>query len=51
VKVEKYELKAGEQLEVFEFVSLGPKGKIPKMVQYTPTNYKDLYNLGFVVKI
>lgn len=47
MKVEKYELKAGEQLEVFEFVSIGPKGKIPKMVQYTPTNYKDLYNLGF----
>lgn len=47
MKVEKYELKAGEQLEMFEFVSIGPKGKISKMVQYTPTNYRDLYNLGF----
>ncbi len=45
--LEKYELKSGEQLEVFEFVSIGPKGKIPKIVQYTLTNYKDLYNLGF----
>jgi hypothetical protein len=27
--------------------SIGRKGKIPKIVQYTPTNYKDLYNLGF----
>jgi len=47
MKLDKYELKSGEQLEVFEFVSIGPKGKIPKIVQYTPTNYKDLYNLGF----
>ena len=47
MKLDKYELKSGEQLEVFEFVSVGPKGKIPKIVQYTSTNYKDLYNLGF----
>ena len=47
MKLDKYELKSGEQLEVFEFVSLGTKGKIPKLIQYTPTNYKDLYNLGF----
>lgn len=47
MKLDKYELKSGEQLEVFEFVSIGEKGKIPKIVQYTPTNYKNLYNLGF----
>lgn len=47
MKLDKYELKSGEQLEVFEFVSVGTKGKIPKIVQYSPTNYKDLYNLGF----
>lgn len=47
MKLDKYELKSGEQLEVFEFVSVGTKGKIWKLVQYTPTNYKDLYNLGF----
>lgn len=47
MKLDKYELKSGEQLEVFEFVSIGSKGKIPKIVQYSPTNYKDLYNLGF----
>lgn len=29
MKLEKYELKSGEQLEVFEFVSIGQKGKIP----------------------
>lgn len=47
MKLDKYELKSGEELEVFEFVSIGEKGKIAKIVQYTPTNYKDLYNLGF----
>jgi hypothetical protein len=47
MKLDKYELKSGEQLEVFEFVSVGPKGRIIKIIQYTPTNYKDLYNLGF----
>ena len=47
MKVEKYELKSGEQLELFEFVSTGSNGRITKLVQYSPTNYKDLYNLGF----
>lgn len=47
MKLDKYELKSGEHLEFFEFVSVGTNGKIPKIVQYTPTNYKDLYNLGF----
>lgn len=45
--VEKYELRSGEKLQVFEFVSIGPKGRITKLVQYLPTNYKNLYNLGF----
>ena len=45
--LKKYELKSGERLEVFEFTSIGKNGRIPKIVQYTPTNYKDLYNLGF----
>jgi hypothetical protein len=39
MKLDKYELKSGEQLEVFEFVSVGPKGRIIKIIQYTPTNY------------
>jgi len=34
MKLDKYELKSGEQLEVFEFVSVGAKGKITKLVQY-----------------
>ena len=51
MNLEKYELKSGEKLQVFEFVSVGVKGKIVKIVQYTPTNYKDLYNLGFGEKM
>ena len=47
MNLDKYELKSGERLEVYEFVSIGQIGRIPKLVQYTPTNYKDLYNLGF----
>ena len=32
---------------VFEFVSVGTKGQIHKIVQFTETNLKDIYNLGF----
>lgn len=32
---------------VFEFVSDGPKGQIIKLIQYSETNLKDFYNLGF----
>jgi hypothetical protein len=47
MNLDEYELKSGERLEVYEFVSIGQIGRITKIVQYTPTNYKDLYNLGF----
>lgn len=47
MNIEKYQIKSGEKLEVFEFVSEGPRGRITKLVQYAETNYKDLYNLGF----
>jgi hypothetical protein len=36
----------GSALE-FEFVSEGPKGKILKMVVYTPTEIPGLYNFAF----
>ncbi len=32
---------------VFEFTSQGPKGQIPKLVKYSETNLKDMYNLAF----
>jgi len=43
----KYPLAAGEQLTTFEFISEGPKGLIHKLVQYSPTNLKNVYNLAF----
>jgi hypothetical protein len=47
MKLERYELKAEKSLLVFEFVSEGPKGEIPKLVQFGETNLKDFYNLAF----
>ena len=32
---------------VFEFNSEGPNGKIPKLIKYSETNLKDMYNLAF----
>ena len=45
--LDRYQLKAEKSLMVFEFVSEGPKGKIAKIIQYTETNLKGFYNLGF----
>lgn len=47
MKYEKYQLESDRKLLLFEFVSVGPKGRIKKIVQYTETNLKDFYNLGF----
>jgi hypothetical protein len=42
-----YEFESGTGFREFEFDSIGPKGVIKKVVQYSETNLKDLYNLGF----
>ncbi len=43
-----YELKTGAQFELYEFVSEGPKGRITKLVKYSPIeNNPLLYNLAF----
>ena len=47
MKLEQYSLKAEDSLMVFEFTSIGPKGNIPKLVKYSETNLKGLYNLAF----
>ncbi|MDR3696417.1 DUF6934 family protein [Mucilaginibacter sp.] len=47
MKLERYQLKAEDSLMVFDFVSDGPKGRIPKIVKFSETNLKDLYNLAF----
>lgn len=47
MKHEKYQLESDRKLLLFEFTSIGPKGRIKKLVQYTETNLKDFFNLGF----
>ena len=47
MKYEKYQLESDRNLTFFEFESDGPKGKVKKIVQYTETNLKDFFNLGF----
>jgi len=47
MELERYQLKAEDSLMVFDFVSDGPKGRIPKLVKFSETNLKDLYNLAF----
>ena len=47
MKLPKYPLRAEKSLMVYEFTSDGPRGKIQKIVKYSETNFKDLYNLAF----
>ena len=47
MKLPRYQLKAEKSLMVFEFVSEGPKGQIPKLVKFSETNLKGLFNLAF----
>ena len=43
----KYFYKTEREFTIYEFVSEGPKGRIPKMVEYTETATKNVYNLAF----
>ena len=43
----KYQLRAGDNLTTYEFLSEGYKGKIVKLIQFTTTNYHDVFNLSF----
>lgn len=47
MNLDRYPLKAEQTLMVFEFTSEGPKGNVTKIVQYSETNLKGFYNLGF----
>ena len=44
---ERYDLKVKSDAMSFRFTSVGPKGEIPKLVVYSKTRIKNLYNLGF----
>lgn len=45
--IDKYPLEAEGSLTLFEFVSEGPNGLIPKRIQFQETNQPDVYNLAF----
>lgn len=47
MKVPKYELTTEKSLNVYEFLSEGPKGKIPKLIKFSETTLKGFYNLAF----
>lgn len=44
---ENYDVRVDENVETFEFDSLGPKGTFKKIVRYTEINLRGVYNLGF----
>jgi hypothetical protein len=47
MKIDKYALKAGTDLTVFEFISEGTKGAIRKIILFQPTTEQNLFNLAF----
>ena len=47
MNIDKYALKAESSFTTFEFISEGPKGLIPKIVQFQKTNRAGIYNLAF----
>jgi hypothetical protein len=47
MRLDRYELKAEDSLMVFEFVSEGKRGEIVKIIKYSETNLKGVFNLAF----
>lgn len=47
MNLEQYQLKSGLELLSYEFISEGPKGLIPKRIQFTLVNRQGIYNLVF----
>lgn len=47
MNIDKYPLSIGETSMVYEFISEGVKGKIPKLVIYRKTHLEGFYNLAF----
>lgn len=47
MKTNKYALRSEESYTVFEFISMGPKGDVHKLVHFQKTNESGLYNLAF----
>ncbi len=47
MKLPRYELTAEKSLMVFEFISEGHKGQIPKLIKFSETSLNGFYNLAF----
>jgi hypothetical protein len=47
MKYPRYNYVAEEKMQVFEFTSIGTKGEIKKIVEFTLLNVNNVYNLGF----
>lgn len=47
MKHERYKYSAENELMYFEFFSQGPKGKVKKIIEFSETNVKDVFNLAF----
>lgn len=47
MKYPKYQYSSEEQMQYYEFVSIGSKGKIKKIVEYSTTSINEVYNLAF----
>ena len=51
MKYEMYkELLVSSDFLVYEFISTGPKGSIPKVIEFTRSEDEDIFNLGFGTK-
>lgn len=48
---DQYEITPGDTAMVYEFVSQGPRGDVPKLVVYTKIDLYDTFNLGFGDKV
>ena len=44
---DRYQVETASDFQTFEFVSVGPKGRITKEVRYLEIDLEDFYNLGF----
>jgi hypothetical protein len=44
---DRYDVEINEDVTFFEFISEGKQGNIHKIIQYSSTNLKGVYNLGF----
>ncbi len=46
-----YQVETSPDLQTFEFVSVGPKGSIMKVLRYIEINIKGFYNLALATKM